>query len=97
MCAACPAPHHAVIKSQVLSLDTQQRLLEAELCQKTKDLEVASAQNAELAEQVQFFNNTMEERCALAVRASEQKLRQLQVGLQLHPTSFLRLLMLVFP
>ena len=92
----CPSP--AVIKSQVLSLDTQHRLLKAELCQKTKDLEAATAQKAELVEQVQSLNNCMEERCALAVRASEQKLRLLQVSLQLYPTtSALRLLMLVFP
>ena len=99
LCAQPALPlNPAVIKPQVLSLEEQRRLLEAELCQKSEDLQAASAQKAELAKQLQSLTKSMEEQYALAVRTSEQKLRRLQVSLQRHPTtSALWLLMLVFP
>ncbi|KAL3135654.1 hypothetical protein ABBQ38_006134 [Trebouxia sp. C0009 RCD-2024] len=64
--------------AQVLALEKQQQVLEAKLVQKTEELQAATAQKAELAKQVQALTNSVEARCALAVHASEQKLRRLQ-------------------
>lgn len=73
----------------MLALEKQQQVLEAKLVQKTEELQAATAQKAELAKQVQALTNSVEARCALAVHASEQKLRRLQVGLRLHLISAL--------
>ncbi|KAL3158821.1 hypothetical protein ABBQ32_011547 [Trebouxia sp. C0010 RCD-2024] len=76
-----PALHPAAFSLQVLTLEKQQQVLEAKLVQKTEELQAATAQKAELAEQVQALTNSVEEveeQCVLAIRASDQKLRRLQ-------------------
>lgn len=80
----------------MLTLEKQQQVLEAKLVQKTEELQAATAQKAELAEQVQALTNSVEEveeQCVLAIRASDQKLRRLQVGCMLHLNSAVWLLM----
>ena len=59
--------------------------MEAKLSEKTQQLDAATAQNVELAEQVQVVTKSVKDKCALAVREAERKMLQcLQVGLRLH-------------
>ncbi|KAL3135668.1 hypothetical protein ABBQ38_006143 [Trebouxia sp. C0009 RCD-2024] len=61
------------MQSQVPALEQQLQAVEAELLQKTQQLDAASAQIAELAEQVQGLTKAMEEKCSLAIREAELK------------------------
>ena len=74
----------------MLALEKQQQDLEAKLVKTTEELQAAAGHNVELAEQVHTLTKSVEEKHKFAVRESEQKLRHLQVSLQLHLIGALR-------
>ena len=71
------------VQSQVLALEQKYQILEAKLFEKTQQDDAATAQNAELAEQVQVVTKSVKDKCALAVREAERKIQWLEVRLPL--------------
>ena len=67
----------------MLALDQKYQVVDAKLFEKTKQLDAATAQNVELAEQVQVVTKSVKDKCALAVREAERKIQWLEVRLPL--------------
>lgn len=93
---ASPCPQSSVselqVHSQVLALEDGKKELEAKMLQEHQELEAAAAKNNELSDQIQAVTKSLEEKCRVAVSEADQKMTLLQVGLQLHQTSALCLL-----